>query len=401
MVLDSTRRRTSPRRFLVIAAFVGAAALVPLSMLQPAVKAQAAPTAQAAQQQKVRRQAWARVSAVHAVPGEFDAYQLTQQGQRLTPQEAAVLERKLASQPNDYATHLKLLGYYQKARFASSPAGKPYQQQVFWLIRNHPKSVVLGTPDTMLLKRDDSAAFEEGKALWLNQIAENPTDTALIGKAADYCLLSDEATAEKLLQQAQALEPKNPVWPDKLGELYRLQGQGPDPSPTVMREAAAKALAEYELSAKLANKTSQPSTSPNLAKTAFDAGEYDKARQYAADLLRRGESQQQNGHDPNDDVHAANLVLGLLALHDGDTAGAEAYLLAMGRVSGSPVLDSFGPNMQLAKALLERGDSQPVLAYFDECAKFWTYQPGKASLAAWAAEVKQGKIPDFRGNLDY
>jgi hypothetical protein len=42
MVLDTTRRRTSPRRFLLIASLAGAAALVPLSMLQPTAKAQTA-----------------------------------------------------------------------------------------------------------------------------------------------------------------------------------------------------------------------------------------------------------------------------------------------------------------------------------------------------------------------
>ena len=222
MVLDTTRRRTSPRRFLLAAAVTGAAVLVPLSMLRPAAEAQAAPPSASAAQQKAKQQALARVSAVHAVPGEFDAYQLTQEGQALTPQAASTLERKLADQPNDYAAHLILLGYYQKLRFARFPAGKPYQQQVFWLIREHPESVLLGKPETMLLKRDDPAAFEQGEALWLQQIAEHPTNTAMIGKAADFSLLSDDATTEKMLREAQALEPKNPEWPSKLGELYRL-----------------------------------------------------------------------------------------------------------------------------------------------------------------------------------
>ncbi len=399
MILDSTRRRTSPRRFLLLAAMMGAAVLVPLSMLRPAAQAQATPSASSAQQQKARRQALARVSAVHAVPGELDAYQLTRQGQTLTLQAAAALEYKLAGQPDDYAAHLSLLGYYQKFRFAPLPAGRSYQQQVFWLIRNHPESVLLGTPDTMLLKCDDPAAFEEGEALWLNQIAKHPTNTTLIGKAADYCLLSDKATTEKLLLQAQALEPKSSVWPSKLGQLYRLNG--PHPSAEVIQQSAKKALAEYEAASMLANKTAQPNTSPDLAKTAFDAGEYDKARQYADALLVRSQSKQPTGFDLSDDVHAANLVLGRLALHDGDTAGAEAHLLAMGRVSGSPVLSSFGPNMQLAQDLLEHGDRAPVLAYFNECAKFWTFGQAKATLATWTAQVKQGQVPDFRGNLVY
>ena len=410
MILDHTRRRSLPRRFLMLAALTGAAAIVPLSMLQPTAKAQAAPSASAsqqeAQQRKAKRQALARVSAVHAVPGELDANQLTQEGSALTPQEAAAMKHKLADQPDDYAAHLTLLGYYLHSTIYKTPltgvvATPAYRQQVFWLIRNHPESVLFSTGNLWVPRHDAPAVFAGDDALWQAQIAKYPSSAVILGNAASYYTLSNESLAEKYLLQAQALEPESPIWPDKLGHLYQLEGEGPYPSAELVRQSAKKALAEYEKASMLANHTSQPNTSPDLAKTAFDAAEYEKARQYADALLGRSQSKQPTGFEPSDDIHAANLVLGRLALRDGDITEAEAHLLAMGRVSGSPVLGSFGPNMQLAKELLERGDRQPVLTYFDECAKFWTFGQAKATLATWTAEVKQGRIPDFRGNLDY
>ena len=205
---------------------------------------------------------------------------------------------------------------------------------------------------------------------------------------------------ELFLRHAQALEPNNPQWADRLGNLYSVETI--NASPEVAQMQAKKALAEYEIAAHLLGDGSGVSESMVVA--AFGAGEYDKARQYANDLLRRNEESavvdQAGGFPYDDERHHAHLILGRLALRDGDAAGAEAHLLAMGRVSGSPNLDTFGPNMQLAQDLLKVGKRHAVLAYFDECAKFWTFDHG-AKLKQWKAQVQKGEVPDFGGNLVY
>ena len=45
--------------------------------------------------------------------------------------------------------------------------------------------------------------------------------------------------------------------------------------------------------------------------------------------------------------------------------------MAAGATPGSPQLDSFGPNMTLAKELLEKGQPDVVLHYFALCKNFW------------------------------
>ena len=82
----------------------------------------------------------------------------------------------------------------------------------------------------------------------------------------------------------------------------------------------------------------------------------------------------------------------------GGTSGAPRHICwRRAGVDGSPVLGSFGPNTALAKELLEHGERETVLEYFELCSRFW--DPEK--LGVWADLVRAGRIPDFGGNLLY
>ena len=98
-------------------------------------------------------------------------------------------------------------------------------------------------------------------------------------------------------------------------------------------------------------------------------------------------------------VYYGHLVLGEVALARGDKSGAATELLAAGRTRGSPQLNSFGPNMRLAKALLQAGERAAVLGYLQSCASFWAL--GHRRLQDWAELVSTGGVPDFGPNLGY
>jgi hypothetical protein len=100
-------------------------------------------------------------------------------------------------------------------------------------------------------------------------------------------------------------------------------------------------------------------------------------------------------------IHHAHLVLGRVKLISGDIEGAKTELVRAAAVTGSPQLDTFGPNMTLAKELLEKGQRDAVLRYFEDCQKFWKSESARRQLEIWTESVKQGKIPNFRGNLSY
>ncbi len=95
-------------------------------------------------------------------------------------------------------------------------------------------------------------------------------------------------------------------------------------------------------------------------------------------------------------IHHGNTILGRIAVKDGKTPGLRIPDPS-GATTGSPQLDSFGPNMSLAKDLLEKGQKEAVLHYFDLRSAFWK----SADLAKWRADVAQGRIPDFGANLKY
>jgi tetratricopeptide (TPR) repeat protein len=134
------------------------------------------------------------------------------------------------------------------------------------------------------------------------------------------------------------------------------------------------------------------------AKESFVAGNADDAKKYAQELLTVLPKFQGDWNYGNA-VQDANLVLGRLAVKEGNVDQAKQYLLAAGNSPGSPQLNSFGPNVSLAKDLLEKGERDAVIQYLELCRKFWKMDNGR--LDQWIKEIKVGKIPQFGANLVY
>ena len=115
-------------------------------------------------------------------------------------------------------------------------------------------------------------------------------------------------------------------------------------------------------------------------------------RQYATEVLSEAERNRRDWNYGNA-ILKANLALGRLALRDGDKEQAKHFLLEAGRTPGSPQLDSFGPNMLLAKEMLDAGERASVLEYLDLCSKFWRNDLGQIS--KWKEMIEQGEQPNF------
>ena len=171
-----------------------------------------------------------------------------------------------------------------------------------------------------------------------------------------------------------------------------------------LKEAAVQYLAAHETQLR---QTTDPYVRRRLlvylAPAALSAGEAEKAAGYARELMALGDKlKSQPGFGPSNygqSTHVGNLVLGRIALDAGDVVKAKEHLLAAGRVPGSPTLKSFGPDMRLAKELIEKGERDAAVEYFDLCAKFWENQRG--ILDQWKQVVRQGGVPNFGPNLRY
>jgi tetratricopeptide (TPR) repeat protein len=136
----------------------------------------------------------------------------------------------------------------------------------------------------------------------------------------------------------------------------------------------------------------------DAAKESFVLGNTEAAGKYASNLLALL-PQFPNDWNYGNAVQDGNLVLGRIAVREGRIEEAKRYLRESGKSPGSPQMNSFGPNMSLAKDLLEKGQREVVLEYFELCRKFWKMDQGQ--LDQWSQQVKAGKIPDFGANLVY
>lgn len=135
------------------------------------------------------------------------------------------------------------------------------------------------------------------------------------------------------------------------------------------------------------------------ADRALYLGSLDDADRLARELLDLATDYSEDWHHGNA-LHHGNLIRGRIALKQGDTDEAVGFLRAAGKTPGSPQLNSFGPNMLLAKELIEAGQRDAVLEYFEDCKAFWTgVERGRTTLDDWATEVREGRSPDFGPSL--
>ena len=124
----------------------------------------------------------------------------------------------------------------------------------------------------------------------------------------------------------------------------------------------------------------------------------DKAESFANETLRIAEKYKKDWNYGNA-IHKGHLTLGRIALRRGDIEEAKKQLILAGKTPGSPQLDSFGPNMVLAKELLDKGEKEVVLEYFKLCEVFWELHMEK--LMIWEDAISKGKEPNFGANLIY
>jgi hypothetical protein len=270
-------------------------------------------------------------------------------------------------------------------------------RHLLWLIANDPQLELLGTaPDGVVEPAPDAAAFAAAATSWTQQAAANSTVARVQGNAGVFFAQTHDARAEALLKRAETLSPSEVTWPSLLGDWYAYQAQVAPLGSTASAGAAAAAVTQIETAWRLAGSSDRDLRLDRMAKLAVVASDDTRAVNYATRLLHAfppggGQSPLTYGGP----IHDGNMVLGRVAAHQGDIAGAGRYLLKAGATPGSPQLDQLGPNFALARDLLVAGSRSVVLAYFDLVAKFWS----DSKLASWRADVVAGRVPDFGASL--
>src|SRR5215204_2892258 len=124
----------------------------------------------------------------------------------------------------------------------------------------------------------------------------------------------------------------------------------------------------------------------NAASAALEDGKTDEAQRDAEELLE-GASGRKGNWNYGNAIHHGNIILGRIALGAGDVQKAKEHLIAAGKTPGSPQLGSFGPDLQFAQQLLDKGEGKTTAEYLRLVSKFCT--PMKPRFDAWAAAIDE------------
>jgi tetratricopeptide (TPR) repeat protein len=324
-------------------------------------------------------------------------------GTQLSKEGADKLEQQLKSDPNSFADRIELLAFYS---FKITGDGLTPEElanrrdHILWVIEHQPASTFAADHAAAFDPYGrDSQGLQQGKSLWLQQVQAKPTNARILYNAGRFFAWADDwKQSEELMERAYAIKPTTHDIASFLAGLYWRDARHSSTSEQVA-SMAAKSLKVFE---QALDDTHDPrerlNDLPDAAQAAFEAGEYERAATYSKEELGVA-GQPGYGENNADAIHYGNIVLGRIALRQGDVTAASAYLLKAAEIRGNPHLDTFGPNMMLAKELLEKGERKSVLEYFDLCGKFWADNDKK--LDQWRSAVTSGSDPDFAANLRY
>ena len=306
----------------------------------------------------------------------------------LDPAEAEKLEKKLAEKPDHAESRLRLLNHYRLDKSADGRAAM--LRHVVWIVENAPESNMTARVSSVSKAREPEA-YEKLRDLWLKHLENDPKNPKIASNAARF-FADDRPRAEELLKKAQELEPKNTAWTQQLADFYMRAAQdrqSPDPA------AAKNALAQYEALLPQVDERRKPRLLTQAAEAALLTGDDAKLGQYAAQLLKEASP---DDRMYGDYVHDGHRLLGHAALKAGDVATAKAELAKAGKAPESMMMERVGPQLTLAKALLEKGEKEAVLAYLDQVAALWP--AGADAVDGWIAQIQKGETPDLdRGKV--
>lgn len=308
------------------------------------------------------------------------------EGRKMKAEEIAGLQKQVAANPDDLAARVKILGYYLQKGIFDAGAREVMQPHILWIIRNRPAHEAASGPFCMTDAIIDAARHKEQAAAWEEQLAAHPNDLAVLANAALFFTLPDWDKAKELLLAAKKLDPGNPKWSKRIGSLYFLRSN----DPFIGKANARQAFEAFREAAATQRGEERFDTLDYLAAAALQTGEMSAARSVAEELLKLAPDYRKNWNYGNA-IYTGNAILGQVALAEGDVEAARRYLLAAGDTPGSPQLNSFGPDLALAQALLDRGENETVLTFLEKISKFWSMDRGK--LDVWMKAIRAGKKP--------
>lgn len=333
--------------------------------------------------------------ACDAVPAQEWTRSLAR-GRKATEEELRDVVREERTTAISPTKHALLLSYYAQKRSLNGDEIARVERSLGVLIRECSSAVIWQQVASFAaILSHDRAVYLRSRALWRRESQRHPNDPRVLASAADFMIVGDDdVEALRLVGRAIELSASNFRYYAQRARLYaRLDGEqakqvcGKHSCSEEAHNAFEEALALAE--------SERRSIAVAAARAALHADDFVTAEKLANGLI--GGAQRDDAPILGDELHHGHLVLGSIALARKDVDSAKRHLLLAAMTSGSAVLSTFGPNMALAKQLLELGERDVVLEYLRRCASFWD----RPQLAEWSASIQRGEVPDFGPHLSY
>jgi TonB family protein len=172
---------------------------------------------------------------------------LTAWGQeyKITPTEAARLQKTLETNQEDVAARERLLAYY--AARADDPSRLARFHLITWLIDNHPDSPLFARESAVFKPADFKPPYDADlrviTAAWQREAAANPDDVRILGNAVHELYQVNYPLMAECLKQLRKIDSTNPRWVVLLASLY---GSGVT-SPELQKSAYADMEASKDM----------------------------------------------------------------------------------------------------------------------------------------------------------
>ncbi|PVY76432.1 hypothetical protein C8D92_105185 [Tamilnaduibacter salinus] len=133
----------------------------------------------------------------------------------------------------------------------------------------------------------------------------------------------------------------------------------------------------------------------SLIGEAYQDGDYDRVKALSREYLALAADHKCDWNYGNA-IHFSHRILGLVSLETDDVASARQHLIEAGQSPGSPQLDSFGPTLDLARAMLSRGEHEAVVEYLEGIRSFW--EGREETVDDWIQRIQRGETVDLHPN---
>lgn len=307
--------------------------------------------------------------------------------------DSAELEARVLADESDVDARVRLVGFYFLR--VSSEDHRRRAEHLSWLAEHRP-DIGLGGYG-YIVEEQAPEGHEATRRAWLAAAARPDADVQILQNAADFLGFNRPEEAESLFRRAAALQPEIGEWRTRIARTLTKRAQWADDAGDRRRHARA-AIAELDVALHLADEDwIALGVRIDLVAAAVLAEDWDRVRETAERVLADNESCTRTFQYGNA-IHWANIALGFAALAEDQLAAASEFLVRAGNTPGSPQLNSFGPDRDLARALLDRGARQAVLTYLADCARFWAGNEGL--LQEWRSAIARGESPALEGSSD-